>query len=139
MRRMASGAPPTAGVPEPPDPAGSTESLPDLPTLPVRFGRSAASNYAMVGASLVTAIVTTPVLARNLGKEQFGVFLVVSSLVSYLSLLEFGFGKSTVRFVAELEARGEHAAARRAVATSFTILLVPAALALVGGLVLALG
>jgi O-antigen/teichoic acid export membrane protein len=102
-----------------------------MPFLPRRFQRNVGSNYAMTAASIVVAVVMTPVLVHGLGKVEYGVWALVGSLVWYLPLLEFGFGAATVKYVAEFDSRGEPDRLRATVATSFWILLVPALLALV--------
>jgi O-antigen/teichoic acid export membrane protein len=98
--------------------------------LPRRFSRNVGSNYAVTAASIVVAVVMTPVLVHGLGVLEYGVWVLVGSLVWYLPLLEFGFGAATVKYVAEFEARGEHDRVRRTVATSFWTLCIPAILAL---------
>lgn len=97
-----------------------------MTSLPRRFQRNVGSNYAMTAASIVVAVVMTPVLVHGLGKVEYGVWALVGSLVWYLPLLEFGFGAATVKYVAEFHSRGDRARVRATVATSFWVLLVPA-------------
>ena len=96
------------------------------------------TTYVAVGVQSAVTIVMTPVLVRGLGKSGYGIWSLALSLVLYLELLEFGFAKSTTRAVARYEALGDREAVRRTVTTSVAVLLLPAALALAGGLILAL-
>lgn len=105
--------------------------------LPARFGRNTTSNYVRLIASMAVALVTTPVLARGLGKEQYGIWALAGSMIVYLELLELGFGDATVRQVAHLRARHDEAGVRRAVATAVWLLAIPGALALFVGIVVA--
>ncbi|NBS78439.1 hypothetical protein EBS57_01185 [bacterium] len=52
------------------------------------------------GINLATGIVTLPLIAAHLGKEDLGVWLLVGNLVSFVSLSDFGVGSSIGRFVA---------------------------------------
>jgi len=52
------------------------------------------------GINLVTGIVTLPLIAAHLGKEELGVWLLVGNLVSFISLSDIGVGSSIARFVA---------------------------------------
>jgi len=93
-------------------------------SLPRRFQRNVGSNYAMTVASIVVALVMTPVLVHGLGKLEYGIWALVGSLVWYLPLLEFGFGAATVKYIAEWHSRGERERVRATVATSFWLLCV---------------
>jgi O-antigen/teichoic acid export membrane protein len=106
-------------------------------SLPRRFQRNVGSNYAMTVASIVVAVVMTPVLVHGLGKLEYGVWALVGSLVWYLPLLEFGFGAATVKYVAEWHSRGEGERVRATVATSFWLLCVAAVLSFAVGVGLA--
>lgn len=106
-------------------------------TLPPSFRRNALSSYLNTAATLVIALVTVPVLTRGLGGTEYGIWVLVGSLVLYLELFEFGFGTTTVRYVAAATARNDAKGAREAVSTSFWLLCVPGVLALGVGVVLA--
>jgi O-antigen/teichoic acid export membrane protein len=104
--------------------------------MPARFGRNLVSLYLNTAMSALIAIVMTPVLAHGLGKEQFGIWVVVGSMILYLELLEFGFGSATVKYVAEYKALGDWQRVRRTIATSFWVLSIPGLIALAVGIVL---
>jgi len=52
------------------------------------------------GINLVTGIVTLPLIAAHLGKEELGVWLLIGNLVAFVGLSDFGVGSSIARFVA---------------------------------------
>ena len=104
--------------------------------LPARFLRNSISNYVNTGSMALFTVLMTPLLARSLGAEQYGIWAFAGSFVLYLELFEFGFGAATIKYVAAHAATGDDAALRSTVSTSFWVLCVPgvAAMAL-GGLV----
>lgn len=108
-----------------------------MAALPPGFRRSALSNYATTASSIVVALVTVPILTRGLGAEAYGIWVLVGATVLYLELLEFGFGATTIRFVAAAHGRQDEAGVRTAIATSFWLLAVPGAVAAAVGLGLA--
>lgn len=108
-----------------------------MTTLPTRYRRNVASSYLVTAVLAVTALVTTPILARGLGPEGYGVWVLVASFALYLELLEFGFGKATPKFVAEYAARGDERGVRATVATSFWILAGLGSIAVIVGAVVA--
>jgi O-antigen/teichoic acid export membrane protein len=107
--------------------------------LPARFLRNSISNYLNTGSMALFTLVMTPLLARALGAEQYGIWAFAGSFVLYLELFEFGFGAATIKYVASHAATGDQAALQRTVSTSFWVLCIPglAALALGAGVALA--
>ena len=108
-----------------------------MSTFPVRYRRNVTSTYVTTIVLAVVGLVTTPILARELGKEGYGIWVLVGSFALYLELLEFGFGKATPKFVAEYTARGDARGVRATIATSFWILAALGAIAVVVGAVIA--
>ena len=58
---------------------------------------------------VVMGLALTPLLLGGLGKEVYGVWVVVDAVGRTVSLLDFGFGTSFVKHVAEYDARGDRA------------------------------
>jgi O-antigen/teichoic acid export membrane protein len=104
------------------------------PRLPQRFRLNIASSYLRVLAAAGVSVITTPILITGLGKEAFGIWVIVGSLSVYRTLLQFGLGQATPRYVAESASRDDAEEMRSSIATSFWLLLVPSGLALVIGL-----
>jgi O-antigen/teichoic acid export membrane protein len=104
--------------------------------LPARFLRNSISNYLNTGSMALVTIALTPLLARGLGAEQYGIWAFAGSLALYLELFEVGFGAATIKYVAGHAATGDTVALKRTIATSFWVLCIPgAASLLLGGLV----
>lgn len=108
-----------------------------MTTFPVRYRRNVVSTYATTAVLAIVGLVTTPILARELGREGYGIWVLVASFALYLELLEFGFGKATPKFVAEYAARGDEPGVRATIATSFWILAGLGAIAVMVGAVIA--
>ena len=47
---------------------------------------------------ILTGLIYTPIMLRLLGQSEYGLYQLVYSIVSYLSLLSLGFGASYMRF-----------------------------------------
>lgn len=54
--------------------------------------------YLAQGIQILTVLIYTPVMLHFLGKSEYGLYQLVYSVVSYLSVLNFGFGSSYMRF-----------------------------------------
>lgn len=54
----------------------------------------------LVGQSLVIFI-STPLLIKGLGPEEFGLFMIINSLFSFMGFFEMGLGACTTKYIAE--------------------------------------
>lgn len=69
----------------------------------------AVLNYAIVGLHILTGLLYTPYMLRCLGQNEYGLYSLVASVISYLTLLDFGFGSAIVRYTAKIRALGTKA------------------------------
>jgi O-antigen/teichoic acid export membrane protein len=91
--------------------------------LPSRFARNAVSNYALTAVLMLVALITTPILTQHLGTERFGIWIVVGSTITYVQLLDLGFGGAVVSAVARLSAADDEDGLERTLTSSFFLLL----------------
>lgn len=54
--------------------------------------------YTSEAIKILTGLLYTPIMLRLLGQSEYGLYQLVYSVVSYLSLLSMGFGSSYLRF-----------------------------------------
>ena len=111
-------APRPADPPPPTDKSGAVDSS----ALPQKFGRNVIMNYVAQIVAAVAAIVITPLLLKHLGQSLFGVWILASSVVTYLQLFAAGFGGATTRLVAEDAAERPEVAVRTLNTTFFVLL-----------------
>jgi O-antigen/teichoic acid export membrane protein len=99
--------------------AGSGAAASQLPT---RFAQNALSNYALTAVLVLVALITTPILTHHLGTERFGIWIFVGSAITYVQLLDLGFGGAVVSAVARLSAKGDEDGLERTLNSSFFLL-----------------
>lgn len=58
----------------------------------------AALTYITLGLGYIISIAYTPIMLRLLGQSEYGLYNLVASVVSYLGLLNFGFGSAYIRY-----------------------------------------
>lgn len=91
-------------------------------------------SYISTAVSIAIQLVYMPVMIRLLGQSEYGLYSLVSGVVSYLSLFSLGFSGAYMRFFAKSYGDREKAASLNGM---FLILfLVLAALALICGIIL---
>lgn len=78
----------------------------------------------------------TPIVLRILGQDQYGLYGIASSFMSYLGLLNFGIGGSIVRYMVKYRAVGDIEGEERVFGLFIKIYSVIGALILVAGMIL---
>ena len=51
--------------------------------------------------TIITTFLYTPFLISNLGQSEYGLYTLVASVISYLSLLDLGLGNSMIRYISK--------------------------------------
>jgi O-antigen/teichoic acid export membrane protein len=90
-----------------------------------------------MGINIVVQLVYTPLMLRLLGQSEYGLYTLVASIVSYLSLFSLSFTASYTRFYTKYKEKKDREGEERLNGMFLTIFLVMAVLALVCGMVLA--
>lgn len=67
----------------------------------------AVLSYVNLALSSLIPFFYTPVMLRILGDAEYGLYSLSSSVISYLSLLSFGFGSTIVRYITMYRASGD--------------------------------
>ena len=70
-------------------------------------------SYLNLALSSLIPFFYTPVMLRILGTSEYGLFSLSNSVISYLSLLSFGFGGTIVRYITFYRAKDEKEKVRK--------------------------
>lgn len=91
-------------------------------------------SYVSTAITIVIQLIYMPVMIRLLGKSEYGLYSLVSSVVGYLSLFSFGFTGAYLRFFAKFYSNKEKLASLNGM--FFTLFSILAVLATISGIVL---
>ena len=78
-------------------------------------------NWAGTLAEAVAAFLLAPFLVRMLGEEDYGLWILLGSLASYMGLVDFGVRGSVGRYVAFYRSRGDSARVRDVLRSGFML------------------
>ncbi len=67
----------------------------------------ATMSLANMFLSIALGLVYTPFVLNRLGQSEYGIYSLASSLVSYLLILDLGFGGTLVRYISRAKAEGK--------------------------------
>lgn len=93
-------------------------------------------SYSSMILGYIIAIIYTPIMLRLLGQSEYGLYNLVSSVVSYLGLLSFGFGSAYVRFYSRYKVEDSEQEIAKLNGMFLIIFSIIGAIALLAGLVL---
>jgi O-antigen/teichoic acid export membrane protein len=79
---------------------------------------NALSNFAGLAVSVAVGFFLTPAMLSYLGEKRFGMWTLVSSLVGYYGLLDFGVSAAVLRYVPLFHGQGNHHRVSAVVSTS---------------------
>lgn len=57
-------------------------------------------SYAIIIVNMIIGIVYTPILTSKLQQSEYGLYSLVTSIISYLTILDFGFGNAIIIYTA---------------------------------------
>ncbi len=72
-----------------------------------RIVHNSLSGGVLFAVNLVIAFLLSPIIVRELGNQDYGIWDIMLSLVGYFSILEFGLSPAIVRYVALASAQGD--------------------------------
>ena len=93
-------------------------------------------SYASTGLNMIIQLIYTPVMIRLLGQSEYGLYTLVGSVVSYLSLFSLGFAGAYMRFYLRFEEVGDHKAVARLNGMFLSLFSLLSILALLCGMIL---
>src|SRR5262245_26501632 len=80
--------------------------------------RNVISNWASFAVSVVIGLFLSPFIVHSLGDSAYGAWVLLSSLVGYLGLLDLGTRSAVTRYVANYHATHRHEDAGRIASTA---------------------
>jgi O-antigen/teichoic acid export membrane protein len=111
----------------------SPTSKVDMRARPLMLG--ALSNYGRFAVMMLGMLFLTPFIIGHIGQNDFGLWMLIVSVVGYFELLDCGFATATVKFVGQYRGAGD---TERRNQLASTLLVVYAVMATVIG-ILAVG
>lgn len=64
-------------------------------------------NYVIIFINIAVGLLYTPYMLRTMGQSEYGLYSLVASVISYLTVLDLGFGNAIVRYTAKFRAEGK--------------------------------
>ncbi len=96
----------------------------------------AVLSYLYLGLGTIISIIYTPFMLRLLGQSEYGLYNLVASVVSYLGLLNFGFGHAYIRYYSTFKVNNDQKSISKLNGMFLIIFTAIGILAVIAGMVL---
>ena len=93
--------------------------------------------YLQMAFSILINLIYTPIMLRILGKTEYGIYSLSSSIIAYLSLISLGFGSSYIRFYSIYKKDDDQEAIKKMNGLYLIVFFVMGVVALLAGIALA--
>lgn len=90
----------------------------------VNAKKNILASLVIKGCSILVSLISVPLTLHYVNQERYGIWLTLSSLVSWLGFFDIGLGNGLRNKFAEAKAKGEDDQARVYVSTTYAILII---------------
>ena len=90
-------------------------------------------NYVVILLNTLVGLLYTPYMLRMMGQSEYGLYALVASVISYLTVLDLGLGNAVVRYTAKFRAEGKQTEQYEMFGMFFILYIVIGFIALVAG------
>ena len=86
-----------------------------------RIIENISSNWANLAVTVAIAFLVSPVIVKSLGKELYGIWVLIVSVTGYFTVLDFGVNTAIIRYVSRSAAQKDYDGTRAVYSTSLAI------------------
>ena len=61
-------------------------------------------SYIILGLNTAINLFYTPYMLHKMGQSEYGLYALVASVITYLTILDLGFGNAIIRYTAQFRA-----------------------------------
>jgi len=88
----------------------------------IKAKKNILSSFVIKGLNIILNLLYVPILIDYLGQEEYGVWLTISSVVTWFGFFDIGFGNGLRNMLAIAKAKNNDILARKYVSTTYAIL-----------------
>lgn len=93
-------------------------------------------SYVVIILNMLIGVLYTPILTSKLGQSEYGLYSLVTTIISYLTILDFGFGNAIIIYTAKYRANKQKEQEQRLHGMFFVIYVIIGIVAGIIGVIL---
>lgn len=83
--------------------------------------KGAILSYVNIGLTNTIGLILTPFIVRSLGNSEYGLYILIGSIIGYISILDLGLNNTIIRYVAKYRAEKDKQKEENFLATTMII------------------
>ncbi len=103
-----------------------------------RLAKNIFSNWAGAGVAAVVGFFMSPFLVHTLGKDSYGVWVLISSVIAYANFFDAGMKQSLAKYLPKYYAKGDYDNLNRVINSSLFIYIIVSAITVIFTIVLSI-
>src|SRR5262252_9228196 len=100
---------------------------------PIGMFKNIGSNWLLMVVTVAATYILLPYSLKHIGQEQYGIWLIITSLTGYMGLLMLGVPMASVRFMADSLAKHDYEQMNKFIGSSAGLFLFAGVVSLVVG------
>jgi O-antigen/teichoic acid export membrane protein len=86
--------------------------------------KGALLSYINIVLTNIIGLLLTPYIVRNLGNSEYGLYLLIGSIITYISVMDLGLNNSVIRYVSLYKAEDNPEKEKKLISTLFLVYLI---------------
>ena len=86
--------------------------------------KNTAAMMLLKGASILISLMTAPIMLHHVNRADYGVLLTLTSIVSWVGMMDVGLGNGLRNRLPEMLAKGDLQEAKKAISSSYATLAI---------------
>lgn len=91
-------------------------------------------NYFVIFLNTIVGLLYTPYMLRMMGQSEYGIYSLVASVISYLTILDLGLGNAIIRYTSQYIAEGKKQEQYELFGMFIVLYIVISVIAVIGGI-----
>lgn len=83
--------------------------------------KGAILSYLNIGLTNIIGLILTPFIIRSLGDSEYGLYILIGSIIGYISILDLGLNNTIIRYVSKYRAENDKIEEESFLATTMLI------------------
>ncbi|UCD18151.1 MAG: hypothetical protein JSV44_04365, partial [Candidatus Zixiibacteriota bacterium] len=92
-----------------------------MPNIVYQFSKNVFSSWVALAVRVLIVFLVNPFIIHTLGNDRFGAWMLIFSIINYLTVLDLGLKQALIRFVSKFLGLNEFDNINEVLNTSFAI------------------
>ncbi|MCX6830374.1 MAG: oligosaccharide flippase family protein [candidate division Zixibacteria bacterium] len=92
-----------------------------MPSLLRQFGKNIVTSWAGLVVRMLVVFLVNPIVIHSLGNHLYGVWVLIFSIVNYMTILDLGLQQALIRYISKFLGNGDYGKINSVLNTAFVV------------------